>query len=137
MRVNGVKKIAVLMMCVAMLAGSVLSVSAAVMPRYNNVGSADATASVSGNGVLSVHYDYFGSSNMTSVEINTLVEKKTLLFFWSDVAEWTDTLTQASYTDTATLQLEDEGTYRVTVEYTFYGTGGAADTITYEMEVEY
>ncbi|MBO5229111.1 MAG: hypothetical protein J6B39_08975 [Lachnospiraceae bacterium] len=135
---KGIKKLAVLMMCVAMLTGSVLSVSAAgVMPRYNNVGYVNATASVSSNGVLYVDYNYTANSNMTSVEINTLVEKQTLFLFWSDVAEWSDTISQISYTDTDTLQLDDEGKYRITVEYTFYGTGGAADTITYEMEVEY
>ncbi len=75
--------------------------------------------------------------DMTSVEINTLVEKQTLLFFWSDVDEWSDTVYDISYYDTTSIQLDDEGTYRVTVEYTFYGTGGAADTITCEMEVKY
>ena len=86
---KGIKKLAVLMMCVAMLTGSVLSVSAAgVMPRYNNVGYVNATASVSSNGVLYVDYNYTANSNMTSVEINTLVEKQTLFLFWSDVAEW-------------------------------------------------
>ncbi len=79
---------------------------------------------------MSVIYNYTGNAGTT-------VEKKTLLFFWSDVAEWTDTVYSTTYYDTTVLQLDDEGTYRVTVEYVFYGTGGAADTITCEYEVEY
>ena len=108
--------------------------------EYSGVGNAPeftSSANVSSSGLLSVNYDYTAYSNMTSVEINTLVEKQTLLFFWSDVDEWSDTVYDISYYDTASIQLDDEGTYRITVEYTFYGTGGAADTITCEMEVKY
>lgn len=132
------KVLSALMVCVTMLSLSIATVMAAsVMPRYNNLGSVDSNAWVSSDGELSVKYDYIGTADTTEVVITTTVEKKTLLFFWSDVAEWTDTVYSTTYYDIATLQLGDTGTYRVTVEYTVYGTGGAADTVTHEMEVEY
>ncbi len=51
--------------------------------------------------------------------------------------EWTDTIYDTTYYDVATVQLEKTGKYRVTVEYVFYGTGGDADTVTHEFELEY
>ena len=126
------------MVCVTVLSLCVVPVMAVdVMPRYNNLGSATSDAWVSSDGELSVEYKYTGISYTSEVVIKTTVEKKTMLFFWSDVAEWTDTVYSTTYYDIATLQLDDTGTYRVTVEYTAYGTGGAADTVTHEMEVEY
>ncbi len=139
MRRIGLKKVvSVIIMCAILLVCSLMPVMATdIMPYYNNVGYVDTLASISDSGVLKVSYDYVGNSDTTKAVINTLVEKKTLLFFWKDVAEWTDTVYDVTYYDTATLQLEDKGTYRVTVEYTFYGTGGAADTVTHEFEVKY
>lgn len=132
------RRIWMLVLCVAMLMCSTLSVMAAeITPRYNNVSYVNATADITSEGILTVLYKYTGNSDTTSVTINTLVERKTLLFFWSDVDEWTETVYDVNYSDSASLQLEKTGTYRVTVEYTFYGTGGDADTVTHEFELEY
>ena len=85
---------------------------------------------------LKIYYDYTGlSGKTTKVVITTYIEKKTLGLFWSRVEngqpnnQWVDT----SYT----FQLSSTGTYRVTVTYKVYGSGGAADEIKCVMKDSY
>lgn len=138
MRIKSVRKLVSIVLSIVVFASSMLYVSASeVVPCYNNVSSAESDVSVSGSGLLTILYRYNGNNSFTRVEVNTLVERQTLYFFWSDVAEWTDVLTDISYTDTTTLQLAEKGTYRITVEYTFYGLSEECDTITCEIEVKY
>lgn len=83
------------------------------------------------------------SSVFTKAVITTYLEKRTLGLFWSKVNigqtndEWIVTTYDNSYVGSHSHQLAKTGTYRVTAEYVIYGTGGSADTITKEMEVEY
>ncbi len=131
------KVLSMVVVCVTLLSTSIVSVLAAdIIPYYNNVISASSDAWVS-NGELYIWYDYTGNSDTTKAVITTTVERKTLLFFWSDVDEWVDTVYDTTYYNTTTIPLDKTGTYRVTVEYVFYGTGGEADTVTHEFEVEY
>ncbi len=131
------RALSMVVVCVTLLSTSIVPVLAAdIMPYYNNVISVKSDAWVS-NGELSIWYNYTGNSDTTKAVITTTVERKTLLFFWSDVDEWVDTVYDTTYYNTTTIPLEKTGTYRVTVEYVFYGTGGAADTVTHEFEVKY
>lgn len=115
-----------------------------IAPCYNNVVSVSSVASVSSTGVLKVTNSYNGDSSVTSkAVITTYIEKKTLGIFWSRVDigqtndEWVDTIYNYKYSGSHSVQLPSTGTYRVTVEYVIYGSGGAADTITKEIEKNY
>lgn len=115
-----------------------------ISPRYNNVDSASSSAAISSSGVITISNVYSAQSTVLSKAIiTTYIEKRTLGLFWSRVDigqsndEWVDTVYSNVYTGTHSHQLTKTGTYRATVEYVFYGTGGSADTITKEMEVEY
>ena len=115
-----------------------------IAPCYNNVVSVSSVASVSSSGVLKVTNSYNGDSSVTSkAVITTYIEKKTLGIFWSRVDigqtndEWVDTIYNYKYSGSHSVQLPSTGTYRVTVEYVIYGSGGAADTITKEIEKNY
>ena len=115
-----------------------------IAPCYNNVVSVSSVASVSSSGVLKVTNSYNGDSSVTSkAVITTYIEKKTLGIFWSRVDigqtddEWVDTIYNYKYSGSHSIQLPSTGTYRVTVEYVIYGSGGAADTITKEIEKNY
>ena len=108
-----------------------------VMPRYNNVGSATANASISSSGKLTITYHYSGSSSVTTkAVITTYIEKKFLGLFWRRVDigttddQWVDTINDYRYTGSRTHQLSSSGTYRITVIYKIYGSGGSADEIT-------
>lgn len=96
------------------------------------------------SGVLNIHNAYTIPSNtgFTSAEIHTYVERKTLGIFWVKVDNgqpnktWVDTSTAKSYSKSYSLTLTQTGTYRVTAEYTFYGSSGS-ESITKQKTVTY
>lgn len=115
-----------------------------IAPCYNNVLTANSTATISSSGVITVKNTYTGSQSVTTkAVITTYIEKRTLGIFWSRVDigqtndEWVDTIYNYKYSGSHSAQLPSTGTYRVTVEYVIYGSGGAADTITKEIEKSY
>lgn len=112
-----------------------------IAPCYNNVVTTNSTVSISSSGVATITNMYNGFQNITTkAVITTYIEKKTLGIFWSRVDigqtndEWVDTIYNYKYSGSHSVQLPSTGTYRVTVEYVIYGSGGAADTITKEIE---
>lgn len=115
-----------------------------VMPRYNNVYSANMSTIVNDNGTLTIKYNYTGNSSITNkAVITTYIEKQFLFICWTRVDigttnnEWTQTVNNYRYTGTRTFNLPSSGTYRTTVIYEVYGTGGSADTITCQDEITY
>ena len=146
MRKNYLKRmISVCMVCVLLVTTfSLVGYAGEAVPYYNNVNSTNSSASISSSGVLTVTNRYVGSSSVTTKAIiTTYVEKKVLGLFWSRVDigqtndEWVDTIYNYTYTGSHSVQLSSTGTYRVTVEYVIYGSGGSADTITKEIEKTY
>lgn len=114
--------------------------AAEITPYYNNVASVSSDAIISGSGYMEVTNKYFGlPGQIDHVVIKTKIEKKTLGIFWFDVdgGEWTDTLYRDTYTGSHGVQLPESGTYRVTVNYTFYGKSGANDKIKRQFTKEY
>lgn len=115
-----------------------------IMPYYNNVITADSVATISSTGRLTVRNSYDGEKGVTTkAVITTCVEKKVLGLFWTKVDigttdnNWVDTIYGHVYTGSHSVQLSSEGTYRITVNYVIYGSGGAADEITSEIIKEY
>ena len=115
-----------------------------IMPLYNNVGTVNSNMSINSSGKMTINYKYTGSpSTTTKAVITTYIEKRTLGLFWSrvDIGEpdnqWVDTIKDYSYYGSRTYQLSSTGTYRVTITYKIYGTGGSADTITSEIKDSY
>ena len=89
-----------------------------------------------GEAILAVNYEGYPKIT-TGATITIKIEKKTLLFFWSDVIDETITAVGDSYFNEFHYQLEDKGTYRCTVVYTVSGTGGADDVLTFEDTLKY
>lgn len=115
-----------------------------IMPRYNNASSVDTQMSISSSGKMTINYCYEGFPSLTSkAVITTYIEKRTLGLFWNRVDigqtdnQWVDTIAKYTYDGTRTYQLSSSGTYRVTVTYKIYGTGGSTDTITTEVKDSY
>jgi hypothetical protein len=131
-----------LVMSIAMLLIMTMQVFAAeneVMPRYNNTGSTEVVFVIDENGLATVSYTCIGYRNITtSIVVTTKIEKKTL-WWWSDVdgAEWTDQSNEYYCAHDHSIQLSKSGTYRATITYTVYGSGGEADVITSEIEKKY
>lgn len=138
-----IKVVAFVMTCAllfVMLSGSVLTIRAhaeeVATPYYNNTLSARTTVSISSSGELSVVNSYRGFENVTTkAVITTYIEKKVLGLFWTRVDigttndQWVDTVYNYYHTGGHSFQLSSTGTYRVTVTYKIYGSGGTADEI--------
>ena len=115
-----------------------------VTPRYNNVQKAEVSTTVNSSGTLNINYNFTGiSGTTTKAVITTYIEKQFLFIFWTRVEigttnnEWTQTVNNYRYSGTRTFKLPSTGTYRTTVVYEVYGSGGSADTITCQDEVTY
>ena len=104
----------------------------------NNTGMMNSSFVITETGEAIVGVNYEGYPNITTgATITIKIEKKTLLFFWSDVIDETITAVGDSYFNEFHYQLEDKGTYRCTVVYTVSGTGGADDVLTFEDTLKY
>ena len=104
----------------------------------NNTLLVDTIFAIKETGEAVVLVNYEGYKNITTgATITIKIEKKTLLFFWSDVIDETITVVGESYFNEFHYQLEDKGTYRCSVVYTVSGTGGADDVLTFEDTKKY
>ena len=146
MKKNIVKRIICFtVMCIVLISSFSFIVSAQeVMPCYNNVVSAESSVTISSSGMMEITNSFLGSTSVFSkAVITTYVEKRFLGIFWTKVDigqtndEWIDTIYTNVYSGTHSVQLPSTGTYRTTVEYVIYGSGGSADTITKEIEKSY
>ena len=147
------KRIKRFLACVLIVSLSIISltpVSAAkafsgtVTTFYNNVASATASININSSGKLTIGYKYSGYSSVTTkAVITTYIEKKTLGLFWkrADIGktnnDWIDTVNDYRYSGIRTYQLSLSGTYRVTVIYNIYGSGGSADEIKCQAKDSY
>ena len=121
----------------------ILPVNAEEPTRSKYYSSVTTTAKVI-SGVLHIHNEYTvpSGTGFTSAEIHTYVERRTLGFFWVKVNNgqpnntWVDTSTSLTYGKNYSLTLTQTGTYRVTAEYTFYGSSGS-ETATRQVTVTY
>ncbi len=110
-----------------------------VTPRYNNTGSTETVFLIDEDGVASVSFTCIGYKGITTrIVVETKIEKK-FLWWWNDVdgASWTDESNVHYCSNAHSIQLSKSGTYRLTITYTVYGSGGEADVITREIEEKY
>ena len=126
------KKVLTMILCVTLIltffTSTVSAASEGISPRFNNANATDSNFLILGGEAI-VSLSYSGKSGyFTSAKITTVLEKRTLLLFWSDVTEWTDTSTSANGSFNHTYPV-DSGTYRVKITYEISGTGGATDVI--------
>ena len=100
-----------------------------INPRLTNIDSATTTFGVVNN-TAEVVVDYTGrASNFSRAEVSVKIEKKFLLLFWKDIAEWTDTCTDVNGFIVGTCTADGSGTYRATITLTIYGKNGVNDVI--------
>ncbi len=99
----------------------------------NNSAAVNTTFEISSDGKAYINLRYNGYPNITTgATITMKIEKRNLLFFWTDIVETTYSVSGSSYSYQHVYKLEKTGTYRCTVEYVISGTGGADDVITFE-----
>ncbi len=143
---KSLKSAALLTLALLMLATGVYvpfrTAEAAMM--YNNTLSTSVYCSVDSAGTLSAVLNVTGKKGTTTrIETELYVEKKTLGVFWTRVDIgytnnlWIDSTTNYKYNNTFSTSLDSTGTYRVTVKFTVYGTGGIPDEITQTKTIVY
>ena len=143
MKSKAKKFMSILLLLIISLTLFILPVNADEQTRSKYYDTITTSAGVV-SGVLNIHNSYTVSSNtgFTSAEIHTYVERRVLGIFWFKVDNgqpdktWVDTSTAKVYTKNYTLSLTQTGTYRVTAEYTFYGSSGS-ESITMQKTVTY
>ena len=137
---------AILVLCLFIVPLSPVSAATqeGVTPRYNNVSNVTASVGINDSGKLSITYKYSGSPEITTkAVIITYIEKKFLGLFWKRVDigttdnKWVDTIYDYIYAGTRSHQLSSSGTYRVTIIYKIYGSGGSADEIELQKTASY
>lgn len=145
-----IKRILVITLMLSLSITPIFSVSAGtssegeIMPLYNNTTSANTTMSINSSGKMTIGYNIIGvASKTTKIVITTYIEKKTLGLFWTRVdngqpdEQWVKTINSYYYSGSRSYQLSSSGTYRVTVKYKVYGSGGSADEITQQKKASY
>ena len=142
-----IKKLLSLTLLICMVTVSLSSAKvygSEIMPRYNNVLAASATTSINNSGTININYYCAGIPDTTSkIVLTTYIEKQFLFIFWTRVDigvtnnEWIQTIYNSKYNGSRTFDLPSTGTYRTTVIYEVYGSGGSADTITCQDEITY
>ena len=109
-----------------------------ISPYNNHTAMMHSGFAITETGEAIVAVNYEGYPNITTgATITIKIEKRNLLFFWSDVVDETVTVVGDRYDNEFYYQLEDKGTYRCTVVYTVSGTAGADDVLTFEDTAKY
>ncbi len=129
-----------ILMITCMLVSSVSAVDAGIMPCYNNTNYTNSDFYINSDGRADVHVSYCGYTDVTTgARITVQIQKKTMLFFWSDVdgAYWRYSLSVIEYSTTHSVYLSDNGDYRAVITYEIWGNGGSDDVIEHTLEYEY
>lgn len=117
--------------------------SETISPCYNNANSANISLIISDTGKATVKLTCKGKTDVTTKIIAVSYLQRKVGLIWVKVdngldgKKWNDTVNGVNLIKTHTLQLEKTGTYRATVEYTVYGSGGSADVIEKTVTAEY
>lgn len=118
------KKILALVMCLVLMCGMTIAVSAEssenqVQPRYSYTSGISSTLRDSNGKALCVGNVEGYSGTTTKIILTMTLQKKTLLLFWSTEQEWTTTVSSYKAALSKTVSV-DSGTYRVKVEAKVY-----------------
>ena len=134
---NAKKIISITLCAVIMVLVFATAVSAAeATPYYNNFNNAMINFHIE-DGIATATVDYSGYSGiMTKATIKCTIEKRSFLFFWSDVYEQEFVTLNVNKTIVFEYPVSS-GTYRATIECTFSGTGGADDVVTKQLTASY
>jgi len=137
------KRLICLLLCLVTLIsmGSVSAWAATpetVAPYYNNVDGTQSSFSIDENGYATLAVPYIGYPGITTGATITIKLQKRGAFglYWSDVNLTGDDATdnmivinsnEVAFSKSYGIQLNFTGTYRAVINYTIYGTAGAAD----------
>ena len=91
-------------------------------------------AAVDNKGYIDV--TYYGYDSFVRADLNVKIQKRFLLVFWNDVAEWNASSTEIDGWFTHIFDLNGSGMYRAKFTLVITGNDGTVDTIPYTIENE-
>ena len=104
-----------------------------INPRLSHMDSGGFSfAAVDNKGYIDV--TYYGYDSFVRADLNVKIQKRFLLVFWSDVAEWNASSTEIDGLFSHTFDLNGSGRYRANFTLTVTGTDGTVDTVTSTIE---
>lgn len=151
MKTNAKKIIALIMFAVMILSNTTAVIAAEVEPiedepvieEYENCDRYYCLFDIDNNGEAVVYINYLGnSSTFTYAKATVKLQKKFLLFFWSDVpvnsnSQWVDYCYDLYGDFYFSHQLDSTGTYRAVIELEFHGNTNVVDSINESYEDVY
>ena len=107
-----------------------------ISPRLSHMENAGFSFSATANGGY-IDVTYYGYDSFVRADLTVKIEKRFLLFFWSEVDTWSASSTEIEDMFSHTFTLTGSGTYRATFTLTVTGNDGTVDTIPSVIESSY
>lgn len=79
---------------------------------------------------------YYGYDSFVRADLNVKIQKRFLLVFWNDIAEWNASSTEIDGDFNHEFELNGSGMYRAKFTLVITGNDGTIDTIPYTIENE-
>lgn len=79
---------------------------------------------------------YYGYDSFVRADLNVKIQKRFLLVFWNDIAEWNASSTEIDGDFNHEFELNGSGMYRAKFTLVITGNDGTVDTIPYTIENE-
>ena len=106
-----------------------------ISPRLSHMDSAGFSfAAVDNVGYIGV--TYYGYDSFVRADLNVKIQKRFLLIFWNDIAEWNASSTEIDGDFNHEFELNGSGMYRAKFSLVITGNDGTIDTIPYTIENE-
>lgn len=84
-----------------------------------------------------INVTYYGYSSFVRADLNVKIEKRSLLVFWNDVAEWNASSTETDGCFSHVFALDGSGMYRATFTLVITGSDGTQDVVTETIKSKY
>ena len=107
-----------------------------VSPYLSHANNANFSFVATANGGY-IDVTYLGYDSFVQADLTVKVEKRYLLFFWTEVASWSAFSTEVEGIFSHVFTLDGSGTYRANFTLKIKGNDGTVDTIPSQLECSY
>ena len=128
--------IAILLIAVMSMTNVIaFAVEEKINPRLSHMSDgAFSFAAVDNVGYIGV--TYYGYDSFVRADLNVKIQKRFLLVFWNDIAEWNASSTEIDGDFNHEFELNGSGMYRAKFTLTVTGNDGTIDTVPITIEDE-
>lgn len=107
-----------------------------INPRLSHMTNAEFGFVATENGGV-INVAYYGTQSFARADLNVKIEKRSLLVFWNDVAEWNASSTETDGYFSHVFALDGSGMYRATFTLVITGSDGTQDVVTETIKSKY